>query len=65
MKLPQSVMICRTISSVGVGPLCFIKTKVSAAVVPSAGKLYEDADFVFQQNLAPAHSAESTTLTML
>ena len=57
-------------SSAGVGPLCFIKSKVNAAVyqeilehfmLPSADKLYGDADFIFQQDLAPAHSAKTTT----
>ena len=27
---------------------------------PSADKLYGDADFIFQQDLAPAHTARST-----
>ena len=26
----------------------------------SADKVYEDADFLFQQDLAPAHTAKST-----
>ncbi len=47
-------------SSAGVGPLCFIKSKVNAAIyheslehfmLPSSGKLYGDADFLFQQDL--------------
>ncbi len=57
-------------SSAGVGPLCFIKSRVNAAVyqeilehfmLPSADKLYGDADFLFQQHLAPAHSAKTTS----
>ncbi len=27
---------------------------------PSADQLFKDADFIFQQELAPAHSAQST-----
>ncbi len=38
-------------SSAGVGPLCFLKTK---------NQLFKDADFIFQQDLAPAHTAKST-----
>ncbi len=56
-------------TSAGVGPLCFIKSKVNAAVyqeilehfmLPSADKLYGDADFLFQQDLAPAHTVKGT-----
>ncbi len=69
MKFPQSVMIWAAISSAGVGPLCFLKSTVNAAIyqelfehfmLPSADKLYEDADFIFQQDLAPAHTAKGT-----
>ena len=69
MKFPQSVLIWGAMSSAGVGPLCFIKSRVNAAVyqdilehfmLPSADKLYGDADFIFQQDLAPAHTAKST-----
>ena len=54
VKFPQSVMIWGAMSSNG--PLCFIKSKVNAAVyqeilehfmLPSADKLYGDADFIF------------------
>ncbi len=46
-------------SSAGVGPLCFLKSTVNAAIyqdilehftLPSAGKLYGDADFILQQD---------------
>ncbi|KAJ7335741.1 hypothetical protein JRQ81_013682 [Phrynocephalus forsythii] len=53
-------------SSAGVGPLCFIKSTVNAAVyleifmLLSADALYGEADFIFQQDLAPAHTAKST-----
>ncbi|CAJ0939176.1 unnamed protein product [Ranitomeya imitator] len=55
-------------SSAGVGPLCFIKTKVRAAVyqeilehfmLPSADKLFGDGNFILQQDLAPVHTAKS------
>ncbi|KAK3557198.1 hypothetical protein QTP70_024674 [Hemibagrus guttatus] len=69
VKFPHSVMIWGAMSSAGVGPLCFLKTKVTAPVyqeilehfmLPSADQLFEDADFIFQQDLAPAHTAKST-----
>ncbi len=69
VKFPQSVMIWAAMSSAGVGPLCFLKSTVNAAIyqeilehfmLPAADKLYGDADFVFQQDLAPAHTAKGT-----
>ncbi len=69
VKFPQSVMIWGAMSSAGVGPLCFLKTNVTAPVyqemlsyfmLPSADQLFKDADFIFQQDLAPAHTARST-----
>ncbi len=68
-KFPHSVMIWVAMSSAGVGPLCFLKTNVIAPVyqdilehfmLPSADQLFKDADFIFQQDLAPAHTAKST-----
>ncbi len=62
-------MIWAAMSSAGVGPLCFLKSSVNAAIyqgilehfmLPSADKLYGDADFIFQQDLAPAHTAKGT-----
>ncbi len=59
---PQSVMIWGTMSSAGVGPLCFWKTNITAPVyqellenfmLPSADQLFKDADFIFQKDLAP------------
>ncbi len=47
----------------------FLKTNVTASVyqemlehfmLPSADKLFKDADFIFQQDLAPVHTAKST-----
>ncbi len=61
-------MIWGTMSSAGVGHCVFLKTKVTAPVyqenlehfmVPSADQLFKDADFIFQQDLAPAHTAKS------
>ncbi len=69
VKFPQSVMIWAAMSSAGVGPLCFLKSTVNAAIyqeildhfmLPSADKLYGDADFIFQQDLTPAHTAKGT-----
>ncbi len=56
-------------SSADVGSLCFLKSTVNAAIyqnilkhfmLPSAEKLYGDADFIFQQDLVPAHTDKST-----
>lgn len=53
----------------GVGPLCFLKSTVNGDLyqeilvhfmLPSADKLYRDGDFIFQQDLAPAHTAKGT-----
>ncbi|KAJ7324578.1 hypothetical protein JRQ81_017598 [Phrynocephalus forsythii] len=54
--------------SAGVGPLCFIKSRVNAAIyreilehcmLPSADKLYGDADFIFKQDLGPVCTAKT------
>ncbi len=56
MKFPQSVMIWAAMSSAGVGPLCFLKSTVICQdilehfMLPSADKLYGDADFILQQD---------------
>ncbi len=69
VKFPHSVMIWAAMSSAGVGSLCILKSTVNAAIyqeilehfmLPSADKLYGDADFIFQQDLAPAHTAKGT-----
>ncbi len=61
-------MIWGAMSSAGVGLLCFLKTNVTAPVyqetlehlmVPSADQLFKDADFIFQQDLASAHTAKA------
>ncbi len=63
VKFPQSVMIWGAMSSAGVGTLCFLKTNVTAPVyqeilehfmLPFADQLFKDADFILQQDLAPA-----------
>ncbi len=62
-------MIWAAMSSARVGPLRFLKSTVNAAIyqdilehflLPSADKLYGDADFMFQLDLAPAHTAKGT-----
>ncbi len=62
VKFPQSVMIWAAMSSAGVGPLCFWSPQSTQPSTRkfSADKLYGDADFIFQQDLAPAHTAKST-----
>lgn len=70
VKFPQSAMVWGAVSAAGVGPLCFIKSRVNAAVyqeilehymLPSVEQLYGDDDFIFQHDLAPAHSAKTTS----
>ncbi len=59
VKFLKPVMIWGAVTSAGVGPLCFIKSKVNEAfyqeilkhfMLTSADKLYGDADFLFQQD---------------
>ncbi len=52
-------MIWGGMSSAGVGPLCFLENQ-RHFMLPSADQLFKDADFIFQQDLAPAHTAKST-----
>ncbi len=61
VTFPQSVMVWAAMSSAGVGPLCFLKSTVNTAIyqdifehsrLPSADKLYGDADFIFQQDFS-------------
>ncbi len=51
----------------------FLRSKVNTAVdqevlehfmLPAADQLYGDADFIFQQDLAPAHSAKRTMVSL-
>ncbi|KAI2666937.1 Transposable element Tcb2 transposase [Labeo rohita] len=69
VTFPQSVMNWGAMSSAGVGPLCFLKTKVTAPLyqeilehfmLSSADQLFKTADLIFQQDLAPHHTAKST-----
>ncbi len=62
-------MIWAAMLSADVGPLCFLKSTINIAIyqeileqfiLPSADKLYGDADLIFQQDLAPAHTAKGT-----
>ncbi len=62
-------MIRGAMSSAGVSPSCFLKTNVTAPIyqyilehfmLPSADQLFKVADFIFQQDLAPAHTVKST-----
>ncbi len=62
-------MIWGAMPSAGVGPLCFLNTNITAPVyqdllehfmLPSVDQLFKDADFIFQQDLAPAHTAKNT-----
>ncbi len=39
-------------------------TPLKHFMLPSADKLYGDADFIFQQDLAPAHTAKGTKSSM-
>ncbi len=56
-------------TSASVGPLCFLKTNITAPVcqyilehfmLPSANQLFKDAGYIFQQYLAHAHTAKNT-----
>ncbi len=66
VKFPQSVIIWAAMSSAGVGPLCFLKSTVNYKdilehfMLPSTDKLYGDADFISQQDIAHAHTAKCT-----
>ncbi|KAI4895463.1 hypothetical protein NFI96_023966 [Prochilodus magdalenae] len=69
VKFPQSVMVWGCMSARGVGKLCFLKKTVNAAVyqdvletflIPTVEEQFGKEDFIFQQDLAPAHVAKST-----
>uniref|UniRef100_A0AAR2JEB8 Transposase Tc1-like domain-containing protein n=1 Tax=Pygocentrus nattereri TaxID=42514 RepID=A0AAR2JEB8_PYGNA len=69
VKFPQSVMVWGCMSARGVGKLCFLKKTVNAAVyqdiletflIPTVEEQFGEEDFIFQQDLAPAHAAKST-----
>ncbi len=54
VKFTQSVIIWAAMSSAGVGPQDILEH----FMLPSADKLYGDADLIFQKDLAPAHTAK-------
>ncbi len=65
MKFPQSVMIWGAVTSAGVGPLCFIMSKINAgdyqetlehSKLVSRWKHNGDADFFYSRTLVSAHS---------
>ncbi len=69
VKFPQSVMIWAAMSSAGVGPLCFLKSTVNAAIYQEIlehscflllTSFMEMLNLIFQQDLAPAHTAKGT-----
>ncbi len=70
VKFPQSVMIWGAMSSAGVGPLCFLKTNVTAPVyqemlehfmLPSADQLFKECWFHFPAGFGYLpHTAKST-----
>ena len=62
-------MIWGAITAGGVGQLCSLKSNVNAKVyqqvleyfmLPAGEEIFGCADFTFQQDLAPVHSARST-----
>lgn len=62
-------MIWVAMSGATAGPLCFNKSKVSAAIyhkilehfmLPSAKELLVDFYFILHQDLAPTHNVKST-----
>ena len=62
-------MVWGAMAAGGVGQLCFLKSNVNAEVyqqvleyfmLPAGEEIFGCADFMFQQDLTPAHSARST-----
>ncbi len=67
VKFPQSVMIgcnvicwCWSIVFFENQRHCTTRLLRHFGMLPSADQLFKDADFIFQQDLAPAHIAKST-----
>lgn len=69
IKMYSLVLEIFFMSSAGVGPLYFIKSKVSTgihqetlkhSILYFADRFYGDADFFFQQDLSPLCTAKST-----
>ncbi len=74
VKFPKSEMIWGAVTSAGVDPLFFFKSNVNVAIyeeilehfmLPSADKLYGDADFLFQQDSAKPLSSGLLTRILL
>ena len=74
VKFSQSVMVWGVMAAGGVGQLCFLKSNVNAEayqqvlkyfMLPAGEEIFICADFTFQQDLAPAHSARSTMRWLL
>ncbi|KAL0164621.1 hypothetical protein M9458_040374, partial [Cirrhinus mrigala] len=70
VKFLKSVIIWGAVTSAGVGLLCFIKSKVDAAIyqkilehfiLSSADKLYGDANFLFQQDIRKGKKGKDVT----
>ncbi len=64
MKFPQSVMIWGAVTSAGVGPLCFIKSKVNAAIWFKSLHSTENV-LVFKLYFITTDSVASAVLLML
>ncbi len=63
VKFPQSVIIWAAMSSAGVGSLCFLKSTVNATIYQKILEYFMlYGDFIFQQDLAPAHTAKGTKI---
>ncbi len=69
VKFPQSVMIWVQCHLLVLVHCVFLKTNVTASIckeilehfmLPSADQHFKDADFIFQHDLAPVHTAKST-----
>ncbi len=64
VKFPQSVMICNVIC--WCWSIVFFENQSHCTRLPryfgalSVDQIFKDADFIFQQDLAPAHTAKST-----
>ncbi len=65
--LPRAVTVADFYHRSGNGPtttggavLCFIYNSETHFMLPSAGQLYRDADSIFQQDMAPDHTAKGT-----
>ncbi len=60
VKFPQSVMIWVQCHLLVLVHCVFLKPTSLHFMLPSADQLFKDANIIFQQDLAPAHTAKST-----